>query len=153
MRIIQRKIVSALIFSKDGKILMGKKDPNKGGVYPDCWHIPGGGVDEGETLEQALIREVKEETKINISSYKIELIDDTSQGESEKILKDSNEKVLCKMNFNVYKITINDKLAEEINVELNDDLVKYQWFNPEDLDKTKITPPSIELFKRIGLIY
>jgi 8-oxo-dGTP pyrophosphatase MutT (NUDIX family) len=28
---------------------MGQKDPNKGGVYSDYWHIPGGGVDNGET--------------------------------------------------------------------------------------------------------
>jgi hypothetical protein len=42
MREIERTIVSALIFSQDGKLLMGKKDPAKGGVYPDCWHIPGG---------------------------------------------------------------------------------------------------------------
>jgi len=71
MREIQRTIVSALIFSKDGKLLMGKKNPAKGGVYPDCWHIPGGGVEEKETLEQALKREVQEEVGINISPYRI----------------------------------------------------------------------------------
>lgn len=41
MREIERQIVSALIFSKDGKLFQGMKDPNKGGVYSDCWHIPG----------------------------------------------------------------------------------------------------------------
>lgn len=43
LREITREIVSGLIFSADGKLLMGKKDPTKGGVYSDCWHIPGGG--------------------------------------------------------------------------------------------------------------
>lgn len=52
MRKINRIIVAALIFSKDGKLLMGTKDPRRGGVYSDCWHLPGGGVEEGETLEQ-----------------------------------------------------------------------------------------------------
>ena len=33
MRTIHRTIVSALIFSKDGKLLMGMKDPKDGGVY------------------------------------------------------------------------------------------------------------------------
>ena len=46
MREIERTIVSGLVFSKDGKLLMGLKDPAKGGVYPDVWHIPGGGIDE-----------------------------------------------------------------------------------------------------------
>ncbi|MEI8090766.1 MAG: hypothetical protein WCG98_00445 [bacterium] len=46
MREIHRTIVSAVIFSKDGKLLMGKKDPNAGGVYSQYRHFPGGGVDE-----------------------------------------------------------------------------------------------------------
>jgi len=42
MRTINRDIVSAVILSKDFKILLGKKDPSKGGVYASSWHIPGG---------------------------------------------------------------------------------------------------------------
>jgi ADP-ribose pyrophosphatase YjhB (NUDIX family) len=56
MRTIHRTIVSALIYSNDGKLLMGKKDPAKGGVYNDCWHIPGGGIEEGEGKIEALTR-------------------------------------------------------------------------------------------------
>ena len=88
MRTIKREIVAAIIVSKDGKIFQGMKNPNKGGVYSDCWHIPGGGVDKGETKEQALTREIKEETRMSLSKYKIELLDDKGIGESEKILKE-----------------------------------------------------------------
>jgi len=152
MRTINREIVSALIFSKDGKLFQGMKAEGKGGVYSDCWHIPGGGVDEGEDKITALIREIKEETGIDISLYKIELVDNFGKGESEKNLKDTEEKVLCKMNFYVYKIAIDDKYASEIKVELNDDLVKYKWFDLIDLKNIKLTPPSVELFKRLGYI-
>lgn len=152
MRTINREIVSALIFSKDGKLFQGMKAEKKGGVYSDSWHIPGGGIDEGEDKITALIREIKEETGIDISPYKIELVDDIGKGESEKTLKDTGEKVMCKMNFNVYKVVINDKNSNEIKVELNDDLVKYQWFDLRDLKDIKLTPPSIELFKRLGYL-
>ncbi len=57
MRQIERNIVSGMIFSKDGKLFQGLKDPRKGGVYSDCWHLPGGGVGPNETRENAIVRE------------------------------------------------------------------------------------------------
>ena len=151
MREIERTIVSALIFSKDDKLLMGKKDPSKGGVYPDCWHIPGGGVDEGETLEQALQREIKEEVGIDISSYNSALIPGKGSGIAEKTLS-SGEKVLCKMEFNRFRVDINDKLASEINVDPNDDLIEIRWFSLEELPNVKQIPGGKEFFQKIGLI-
>lgn len=151
MREIQRDIVSALIFSKDGKLFQGMKDERKGGVYYDCWHIPGGGVDAGENKEDALKREIREEAGIDISTYGINLIDDAGTGVSRKILP-SGEEVLCKMKFYVYRVDINDKNSAEIVVNLNDDLVKYRWTSLGELANIKLTPPSIELFKKIGYL-
>jgi 8-oxo-dGTP pyrophosphatase MutT (NUDIX family) len=65
-----------MIFSKDGKLFQGKKHPARGGVYPCAWHLPGGGIEEGEDKIFALRREVLEETGIDISPYSIELVDD-----------------------------------------------------------------------------
>lgn len=150
MRKIKRDIVSALIFSKDGKLFQGMKDSGRGGVYSDCWHIPGGGVDEGEDKKEALIREVKEETGIDISSYKIELIDSSGKGESQKTLK-TGEQVLCEMKFYVYKVVL-DNNADKIGVKLNDDLINFQWIKIDNLKKIKLTPPSAGLFKKLGYI-
>ncbi len=151
MRTIHREIVSALIFSKDGKLFQGMKDLKSGGVYANCWHIPGGGIDEGEDKIDALIREVREETGIEAKHEQVALVDDKGEGESEKTLKESNEKVLCKMHFNVYKIAL-DQDAKDVKVSLDDDLVKYQWTDLGDLKNLKLTPPSVKLFTRLGYL-
>ncbi|MEW6713537.1 MAG: NUDIX hydrolase [Nitrospirota bacterium] len=53
--------VDALIEIDNGIILIKRKNP------PPGWAIPGGFVDYGETIEDAVIREAKEETGLDIN--------------------------------------------------------------------------------------
>ena len=147
MKTVNRDIVSALIISKDGRLLMGMKDPSGGGVYADCWHIPGGGIEEGEDKIQALIREVREEVGIKIANSKIELIDDKGTGISKKT-KDGEE-IECHMTFLVYRVDISANF-NEIEVTLSDDLKQFEWVSLDNLSNYKLTPPSITLFTRLG---
>lgn len=151
MRTIYREIVSALIFSQDNKLLMGMKDSKDGGVYADCWHIPGGGIEKGETPEKALRREVLEEVGIDIENCKTSLVDDQGTGEAEKTLKGTGEAVLCKMKFNVYRVDLPQQ-AIKIQLSTRDDLVKLEWVDMNDLVNYHLTPPSITLFKRLGYL-
>jgi 8-oxo-dGTP pyrophosphatase MutT (NUDIX family) len=151
MREINRTIVSAIILSKDRKILMGKKDPAKGGVWPNMWHIPGGGVDKGETLEQALTREVKEEVGLDISDTKITPLNHNFTGTTEKTIKDTGERVLCHMLFNHFEVQLN-KNANKIELHLSDDLVESHWFTLEELPNVKQIPGSKEWFEEMGYI-
>lgn len=60
-----RVIAVGIIRDSDGKVLLCKT-PKNVGVYPDQWGILGGGVDEGEMIEDALTREAREELGIEI---------------------------------------------------------------------------------------
>jgi 8-oxo-dGTP pyrophosphatase MutT (NUDIX family) len=152
MRTIHRNVVSALIISKDNKILLGIKDPKIGGVYSGCWHFPGGGIDEGETQEQALRREVLEEVSLNVAPYKPVLLDDKGSGESTRYLPETDETVICIMQFFVYRIDI-PELAAAINVRPSaDELVQLTWADMSNLEAFRLAPPSIELFKRVGYL-
>jgi 8-oxo-dGTP diphosphatase len=62
-------IVKAAIF-QDGKLLIVQRAKNEK-VAGGTWECPGGKVEFGEDLETALIREVKEETGLNIDVIRI----------------------------------------------------------------------------------
>lgn len=55
--------VVAAIIHKDGKIFATQRGY---GAYKDYWEFPGGKVEAGETPEEALIREIKEELATTI---------------------------------------------------------------------------------------
>lgn len=58
-------VVRAVIKNQDGKILILKRSRDSRS-NPCCWELPGGKVEPGEDFEDALIREIKEETDLNI---------------------------------------------------------------------------------------
>jgi len=59
--------VGALIFKRDKILLIERgKEPLKG-----YWSLPGGGLETGETLEQGVIREVREETGLEVKPLKV----------------------------------------------------------------------------------
>lgn len=60
--------VVAAIIHKDGKIFATQRGY---GAYKDYWEFPGGKIEAGETPEQALIREIREElaTTIRIERF------------------------------------------------------------------------------------
>ena len=61
------RVVAAIIFNQ-GKVFATQRGY---GEFKDGWEFPGGKVEKGETKEEALIREIKEEldTVIKVDSY------------------------------------------------------------------------------------
>ncbi len=54
--------VDAVIFFRCGIVLVKRRNP----PYEDCYALPGGFVDVGEKVEDAVCREAKEETGLDI---------------------------------------------------------------------------------------
>lgn len=149
MRTIQRDIVGAFIFSADNKLLLGKSI--KGGVYADTWIIPGGGIEDSETKLDALIRETKEETGIDITDAIIEPLEEVLTGQSQKTLRDTGETVLVDMNFYNYKVRLPQDAANVV-LGTEDDFEKAEWFAIEALANLTLAPPSIKTLQIWGYL-
>lgn len=62
MKIIE---VVAAIIKKEDKIFITRRSY---GEFQDMWEFPGGKIEIGETKEEALIREIKEELELDINN-------------------------------------------------------------------------------------
>jgi ADP-ribose pyrophosphatase YjhB (NUDIX family) len=109
--------VSAAIF-RDGKVLIVRRArPPAHGLYT----LPGGGVELGETLEEAVIREIREETSLEIEP--VELV-----GFRQAIAHDAAGRV--ERHFVILPF-----LARWIGgeVALNEELAEAHWLAPAAL--------------------
>ena len=79
--------VGAVIEDDKGRILLVKHVPERGGFWQGKWICPGGRLELGEYIEEGILREVKEETNLEISLSK-PLVP------FERIVKDGTETIL-----------------------------------------------------------
>ena len=59
-------VVACALIDVDGRVLLAKRPAHK--PMPNLWEFPGGKIEENETPEQAIIRELDEELGIDTKS-------------------------------------------------------------------------------------
>ena len=117
-----RRTVSCWIMNKKGEILLQKRTPNKR-RNPNKWAKTGGQVDSGESAEEAIIREVKEELGIDISKKQIQFID-------IYIKDDKNRR------FSYNFIFIVDYKIEDYTLQ-EDEVSEVKYFTIEEIEKAR----------------
>ena len=64
------KTIAAIILENDkGDFLLALRDNKPGIPFPNHWDLIGGHVEEGETPEEALVREYKEELNLDLKDF------------------------------------------------------------------------------------
>ncbi|WP_213533591.1 NUDIX domain-containing protein [Paenibacillus sp. J45TS6] len=103
----------AIIRDKEGRILLQKRSD-----YGN-WGLPGGGMDAGESIEETMLREVLEETGLEVRQY--ELYSVYSGPRMKYRYPDGNEVVFVMFIFNA-KVDLEGRIAEDNNTLIyNDD--------------------------------
>lgn len=98
----------ALIFNQFGEVLLVQQMTKRGAVI---WNFPGGGVEMGETFEEAVIREVLEETGFHV-------------------------KIVKKVYENNHKTTFLCEIIDSVLQREDDpDILDVQWVSLEDRNK------------------
>src|SRR5258708_31646039 len=150
MKTVKRHIASAALISKDGKIFMAFKNTDRKRVYADCWHIPGGGVEEGETEDAAVVREVREEVGLDISDAPKKKTPLSYIGVSQKETCEG-EMVEVEMTFAPFIVRL-PQMSNDVVIHLNEEFREYRWIDKDALHTVKLTPPSEALFRELGWV-
>jgi 8-oxo-dGTP diphosphatase len=124
--------VGALIFHRDSILLVERaRDPLKG-----QWSLPGGLVEPGELLAQAVAREVREETGLAIKPLEIFEI-------FERIIPDD-------ANRPEYHYVLIDYLCKVVSGELRaaDDVSQVRWVRRRSLNDYHITEGTLAVIEK-----
>lgn len=68
---MKRKGCSILFVNRVDQILLFLRDDLPGLPYANMWDIPGGHVEEGETTEECIVREMKEEIGVELDDFSL----------------------------------------------------------------------------------
>jgi 8-oxo-dGTP pyrophosphatase MutT (NUDIX family) len=132
------RVVASAIIELNGKILLGKKGTGVG-PYPDAWHFPGGGIKlEEESVEDAVRREVKEETGLDLA--RVEKVG------FEEDFKPNKHGEMTHYLFIIFKVR-----PTSVDFTPGDDLVELKWFPKEELSGLNMPEPSKKALKSINL--
>jgi len=66
---MKRKGTSIIFVNDQQQVLLFLRDDKPSIPYPNTWDVPGGHVDAGETPEDCIIREMKEEMDLTLAEF------------------------------------------------------------------------------------
>jgi 8-oxo-dGTP diphosphatase len=121
--------VSAAI-ERDGKVLVVRRARNPA---LNLYTLPGGAVEAGETLHQAVVREVREETQLAIEPVAL-------AGHREVIVRDGQGRAKC--HFVVLSFAARWLAREPV---LNEELDDARWLAPAELSDLRTTEGLAEI--------
>lgn len=109
------KVLMTGLVTFQGRVLLGKKIEKEGHPVSGEWHIPGGFLEEGEELDEALRRELREEADLEVEVHQIICANKLDFADAVRII------IHCE--------------ADSREVAAGDDLQEVKWVEPGQVDE------------------
>ena len=120
--------VTAAVLAMDGKFLIAKR--KKDDVLGGLWEFPGGKIEDGETAEECLAREIKEELDITIE------VGELITSNRHKYPHGYFELIAYRVKYISGEIVLND----------HDD---FKWVTVDEMDNFEFSPADISIIKEL----
>lgn len=132
--------IAVFVINDNKQVLLQKRSANKR-FNPNKWGLCSGHVDANESLEDAAIREIKEEIGLDVTKEDLH-----KYGEKELTLRETNSHIIY-----FYYIKTN-KNANEFTIQ-TEELSEVKWFDIDDVINMIINKDDSTVFdeKRLNL--
>jgi nucleoside triphosphatase len=136
-----RLVVLALIENDAREILLCRMTPRR--PFAGQWALPGGGVEPGEGVEEAMRREAREELGLQLRELSPRFF---VEGRHEKVLPDGT-RIQRHMIFLVFHA-----VAASREVRLNPEFDAFAWVAPDEVAGYKVNPTTRTVLQRLELL-
>ena len=125
------EVVAALIWDGDRFLICQRPAHKARGLL---WEFVGGKVEPGETKEQALIRECKEELAVTLSV-------------AEQFMEVTHEYPDITVHLSLFHATISEGIPQKL------EHVDIQWITPAEIPRYDFCPADVEILTKITEVY
>lgn len=122
--------VVAAIIRRDGRIFTTQRGY---GDWKDWWEFPGGKIEPGESPEQALVREIREELSVDI-------------GVDSQLCTVDWDYPAFHLTMRCYLCSLADDGSAAIHLNEHEDA---RWLRPDELDSVRWLPADIQVIEQL----
>lgn len=137
---VHRTIVVGLVWNRRGELLLCQMSPHRG-VFPGQWGLPGGGIDDGERMVDALRRELREEIGIEVEDVRPAFFKDATH---EKVFADGRRGPVYMIFLLFHCRAVDETLI------LGDELIAYRWVREDELGSLELNAETVDTLTRLG---
>jgi nucleoside triphosphatase len=141
---MRQRIITCPVIQNDGHYLLCKMAADRG-VFPDQWALPGGGMEPGETIEDALRREIREELGDALEIVEVKPWAFRDDIRIKQYADGTREEI-----YMIYLIF--DCLSANRTITFNEEFQEIAWVSPDVIKEMDLNDATKITFAQKGLL-